>query len=184
MNEVNYRKAVEQLMNPKLTFNEKLGNWASGLCGESAELDELADEATFDELCRTKFDKLIDESSDCRWYATAFTITLDVPEWWTVDGPNTPIPHSPQQHTRYMMRIAGKINDVVKKVIYHGHEFDNNRRAEILGLLADYMRYYQSFLWHISISDEQVKQYNVNKLAKRYKNLKFTTEQSVNRNNE
>src|ERR1043165_2820107 len=119
MNETKYRAAVNKLMNPKLTFNERLGSWASGLCGESAEVDEgIGPCLTFDAI---DISKVVDELSDCRWYATALTVTLQVPEWFILDGPNTPLGISPTEHTRLMMRCAGKLNDVVKKVIYHGH---------------------------------------------------------------
>lgn len=185
MRELKYREAVSKLMNGELSFNERLGNWAAGLCGESAELDSLVDDAiTFDELVRNKLDKLIDEASDCRWYATAFTITLNAPVWWFIGIPNTTKEWSPQKHTQLMMRYAGQINDVVKKVIYHKHPFDAAHRTKILGLLDLYIRVYNSFLFNINTSDNWVKEYNVKKLSARYEGLMFTTAQSLNRNNE
>jgi hypothetical protein len=174
MDEQTYRESVKKFMNGSLTFNEKLVNFALGLCGESAELDYVISEG--------QREKVIDEAGDCRWYFTALNILLEASSIYEHSFP--PAYYlSAQYLSREMMREAGRVADLIKKVVFHKHSLDKHKE-QILNRLRAFSWKYNALLIKCDFTDEEVKQYNVNKLAARYKDLVFTTEQSINRNNE
>lgn len=181
MEEQAYREFVKGLMNPKLSFNEKLGNCASGLCGESAEVDAVIGDAEFmEDINRLK---LADELGNCRWYGTALCLTMGRDSIVFYEGAITYQATPASQLTRLLMRNAGKVNDVVKKIIYHGHNFEDEE-SKLWNALVQYVHTYRALLQKFHDKDRDIKQVNYNKLSGRYKDLKFTTEQSVHRNNE
>jgi hypothetical protein len=177
MNEQFYRNVVSKLMNPKLTSNERLGNWAAGLCGESAEVDEIIGNTSPTAVNKNK---LLDELSDCRWYMTAFCVDLHLSEQFTLDSLNASYMSPVGYQSRLLMRQAGRVADLIKKIIYHGHPLERHR-DELITELVKYSLIYGSLLTHFSLTDEQVKQHNYDKLIARYEGLNFTTEQSINR---
>lgn len=174
MKEQEYRNAVAKLANPKLTFNERLGNWAAGICGESAEVDIAVE---FGDKLKVK-----DELSDCRWYLTAFCVDLDLPLAFI--SPEFAIYYdNADQQSRMLLRVAGNIADIIKKVIYHGHPLTKHVH-ELINLLSEYVSTYVGLADLMELTDDEITTYNFQKLSARYKDLNFTTSQSVNRNNE
>jgi NTP pyrophosphatase (non-canonical NTP hydrolase) len=177
MIESDYRIAVARLINPTLNSSERLANWATGLCGESAEVDEVIDQnQTFSSV---SYVKLLDELSDCRWYLTALCISLgiNVPE---LDSSRLVAYAPPNVYSRSLMRRAGKIADVLKKVVFHSHGLPRHR-PDLYDLVDKYAQVYFSLLAGAEITDDFVTSHNYQKLSARYKNLEFTSEQSINR---
>jgi hypothetical protein len=170
MEEQIYRESVQSLMNGSLTFDEKLGNFALGLVCETGELAEKLDNA--------EPDKILDEFSDCRWYFTANEMMLGITSLSNIYA-------LPARKTgvQTLLIKACKFGDLIKKVIYHKHPLEQH----IVDLEMFLWQYYVEYRHLISMwgfTDEQVKQFNHDKLSARYKGLKFTTEQSINRKNE
>jgi hypothetical protein len=179
MKEVQYKDAVAKLMNPKLSAKQALLNWVCGLAGESAEIDELIGYTRWQ--CDLNRAKLLDELSDYRWYLTACGITMDS------CAKNVSLPKNVltgwQELSRQLMRYSGKLLDIVKKVVFHKHPLDKVHREMIEVQLQNCWRTYNALLSSFKIKDSQVTTYNYKKLSARYKNLKFTAAQSLNRKN-
>lgn len=72
---------------------------------------------------------------------------------------------------------AGECIDILKKVEFQGHEFDRNRLIDELG---DVLWYVAQTATGLEISLEDVAQYNIDKLRKRYPDG-FDPERSVHR---
>ena len=66
---------------------------------------------------------------------------------------------------------AGECCDIVKKYKYQGHELDKEHLKDELG----------DVLWYIAETLEEVAEYNLNKLHKRFNGEKFIKEKSINR---
>lgn len=72
---------------------------------------------------------------------------------------------------------AGEIVDIIKKIVYHGHELD---KEELIKELGDLEWYLQHLKKHYNISDDVVRFQNIMKLNRRYENG-FSEEASKNR---
>ena len=75
---------------------------------------------------------------------------------------------------------AGELVDCVKKVLYHGHEYD---RGKVIAEAGDVLWYLTALLNKADISLEEVVNYNKAKLRKRYPDG-FDPQRSVNRESE
>ena len=73
---------------------------------------------------------------------------------------------------------AGECCDLVKKFKYQGHELDKEKLKDELG---DVLWYIAETATGLGISLEEVAEYNLDKLHKRYHGSKFTKEDSINR---
>ena len=76
-----------------------------------------------------------------------------------------------------MFSEGGEIGSEIKKAFYQGHELDRKHLMEELG---DLMFYVVNLATLYDLSMENILDYNIEKLKKRYKNG-FTTEESINR---
>ena len=72
---------------------------------------------------------------------------------------------------------SGETVDYMKKVLFHGHEFNIEKLASELG---DVLWYVAGMCSVLDVSLEEVAQYNIEKLIKRYPEG-FTEQDSVNR---
>lgn len=72
---------------------------------------------------------------------------------------------------------AGEVGDTIKKELFHGHEVDRLKKIDELG---DVLHYYQGVLQIYNITLEEVMDYNIRKLSKRYPDG-FSQEASINR---
>jgi len=75
---------------------------------------------------------------------------------------------------------AGEVCDLVKKSMYHGHEFDPNKLAEELG---DVLWYVSNFADVLGLELEDIAKLNIDKLQRRYPNG-FETIRSIRRQEE
>ncbi len=73
---------------------------------------------------------------------------------------------------------AGECCDLVKKFKYQGHELDKEKLKDELG---DVLWYIAETATGLGISLEEVAEYNLDKLHKRYHGSKFNKEDSINR---
>lgn len=73
---------------------------------------------------------------------------------------------------------AGEVTDYLKKVLYHGHDFDSEKLTEELG---DLLWYVTALASHFQIPLSYIALKNIAKLKKRYPQGKFTFEDSINR---
>ncbi len=73
---------------------------------------------------------------------------------------------------------SGECCDIVKKYKYQGHELDKNHLKDELG---DVLWYLAETASGLGITLEEVAQYNLDKLHKRYHGEKFHKEDSINR---
>ena len=73
---------------------------------------------------------------------------------------------------------AGECCDIVKKYKYQGHELDKEKLKDELG---DVLWYIAETATGLGISLEEVAEYNLDKLHKRYHGSKFNKEDSINR---
>ena len=72
---------------------------------------------------------------------------------------------------------SGEFANWVKKVHWHGHDYD---RAKVIDELGDILWYIAATAQHLGISLDEIGQYNLDKLAKRYPQG-FSSERSRNR---
>lgn len=75
---------------------------------------------------------------------------------------------------------AGEFVDLVKKVTFHGHEFERHKLVEELG---DVLWYAAAISTHLGISLDEVMAINVAKLTKRYPSG-FSSQRSIHRQGE
>ena len=73
---------------------------------------------------------------------------------------------------------AGECCDLVKNIKYQGHELDKEKLKDELG---DVLWYIAETATGLGISLEEVAEYNLDKLHKRYHGSKFNKEDSINR---
>lgn len=73
---------------------------------------------------------------------------------------------------------SGEVADLIKKEFFHGHERNPEKVMEELG---DVIHYAAICAWSYGYTLEEVAQFNIDKLKKRYPNG-FETERSINRN--
>lgn len=72
---------------------------------------------------------------------------------------------------------AGEIVDLIKKVVYQGHEMDIRKLMSELGDLEWYITHLKE---HYGITSDSVRQLNIEKLEERYP-YGFSEENSINR---
>ena len=181
MEETAYREKVKQLMNPNLTHEERMANFALGLVGGVAELGELV-------FLDNSIIEIKDESSDITWYFTALCIEFDF-EYKILNHIYTyPILHKilregdTEEVVRALSIISGKIADLVKKVVYHKHPLTQHQWI-LFDLMSDFKLYFENYLLgSLGLNILEVRDYNIEKLSKRYPNLQFSSERSINRN--
>lgn len=94
-----------------------------------------------------------------------------------------PLAHQKEAMTNLALGIAGEageIVDLVKKVVYHGHEID---KEKFRGELGDLMWYIARMTARVGLTLEEVTQGNIDKLKRRYPEG-FDKEKSINREGE
>src|ERR1051326_3841839 len=176
MNEQDYITAVQTLVTPKLSPLQRLDNFALGLVGESAELyEKLSNPVSYMSPDKPYLEVLIDELGDCNWYFTNACVDLDI-----VFCRSSVSKLHPEDAIIKMLVHAGKFCDIIKKMVYHEHPVEKHSR-EIVEHLWAFKKSYLAFLNHYEISESEVRQYNFDKLSKRYPDLKFSSERSINR---
>lgn len=73
---------------------------------------------------------------------------------------------------------AGEVADLVKKLLYHGKEFDEETREKMVSELGDILWYLTFTAKNVcGVSLQEVLDKNVEKLQSRYKTGKFTVEE-------
>lgn len=73
---------------------------------------------------------------------------------------------------------SGEVIDMVKKHVYQGHNLD---RVDMIDELGDVLWYIHLILDVLGCDLEDIQEYNINKLSKRYPKGFFRKEDSVNR---
>lgn len=74
---------------------------------------------------------------------------------------------------------AGEAGDIMKKIVYHGHDSEG-LREDLVKELGDTLWYLANLCSVMDISLEEVAETNIEKLKKRYPNG-FSKEDSINR---
>jgi NTP pyrophosphatase (non-canonical NTP hydrolase) len=172
MKEREYKDSVEKLMNASLSFDEKLVNFALGLVCETGELAEA--------IISGNENKILDEFSDCRWYFTASGLLLQYSQYLELYDEYFGIDEYTGTTETDLLITACRYGDLIKKVIYHKHPLERHE-AQLRENLLRYYLGYRDLIQKFNLTDEDIKQYNVNKLSARYQGLTFTSEQSLNR---
>lgn len=72
---------------------------------------------------------------------------------------------------------AGEVTDLIKKVVFHGHELDKEKLVSELG---DVLYYAEILMNEIGVTRQEVQEKNLEKLIKRYPQG-FSSEASKNR---
>lgn len=78
---------------------------------------------------------------------------------------------------------AGEINDLWKKVKFHGKPWNEENRDKMVSEASDMMWYMAKFLNQLGITMEEVIDFNIDKLVARYPGGKFSIDKSENRDN-
>lgn len=76
---------------------------------------------------------------------------------------------------------AGEVAEIIKKHVFHGHPFDATMYDRLLAETGDCLWYLNFIASQLSSTLEDVAKANIEKLAKRYPEHKFTTERSLHR---
>jgi NTP pyrophosphatase (non-canonical NTP hydrolase) len=73
---------------------------------------------------------------------------------------------------------AGELADAIKKEVVYGKPEDMQNLIEELGDLRFYMQAVQNLY---GITEQDILQYNANKLSKRYSSLRYSNEEAIRR---
>lgn len=79
---------------------------------------------------------------------------------------------------------AGEIIGMTKKVFWQRHPMDEKWFAKLFKELGDTLFYLQFMCNNFGVTLDEVRDGNVAKLSERYKNKKFTVDESINRKNQ
>ena len=128
--------------------------------------------------------------------ARANSFILIYPEDWSPDNPD--LIAEPVRYDQFVMQLfkadtapamlnhavmgiageAGELIDAIKKHTVYGKQLDRENIIEELGDLRFYIQAMQNVL---GITESEVLQANANKLAKRYRGLKYTDQAAIDR---
>lgn len=75
---------------------------------------------------------------------------------------------------------TGEVNDIIKKVVFHRHEFDEATRNKLIEELGDVLWYVAALCSKLDVTMSHVMRQNIAKLQTRYKNG-YTSAESINR---
>ena len=76
---------------------------------------------------------------------------------------------------------GGEVLGLTKKAFWQGHPMDEKWLAKLFEELGDSLFYLQFMCNNLNITLDDVRDGNVTKLNKRYKDKRFTVEESINR---
>ena len=77
---------------------------------------------------------------------------------------------------------GGEVADLVKKILFHGLEFDENVRQKLIKELGDIMFYVAFAARNVcNTTLREVIEANIEKLSARYKTGKFTTQEFIDK---
>jgi hypothetical protein len=183
-----YAKFVTQLGSQytMANFLSKVGTMGLGLAGESAEILTISMKYANDCININEDDrvKVIDEIGDICWYV-AFS-AANVVEVPFKDLIPVGIPHLsevyPAQSLRYLSSAlamyCGTIADISKKLVYHGKPFTEEVKVKLVDTLRTIIRNVTFIVKDVCRAELQDSiNKNVAKLSERYKSLKFSTEE-------
>lgn len=159
-----YDDAVYNLV-VKARSERRLMAAAMGLCGEVSEYLQSFDDGK----------DPTNELSDVAWYMAEICSSLGL----DLDGVlfRNSYHESKNWADTDLVIAAGNLCDYLKKVTAHGHELDVEKVKILLSRVANN---YLAILYIEGLKLEDVLEFNINKLKKRYGD-KFSTEASVNR---
>lgn len=205
MNRKEYAEACKRTSRGLNSTAERLSNFALGLVGECAEVNELINNPPFQrnlpgqahkliEHCTERQDKLCKEFGDVFWYMfRMLSVFGDDYDSFLADcgGPMGPT----IEYTEFycsetksvkigdlglkLFRLAGRIADDIKKHVFQGKEL-NTMLPDLLGYMYLICEYILSCY---GMTVEYVFEKNVEKLSKRYPNG-FTTEDAAKKRDE
>lgn len=76
---------------------------------------------------------------------------------------------------------AGEINDLWKKIKFHGKPWNEENRDKMISEASDMIWYYSKFLKMLGIELSEVIDFNIDKLVARYPGGKFSIQKSEDR---
>lgn len=76
---------------------------------------------------------------------------------------------------------GGEVEDIVKKVVFHGKPWSNEIRDKLIDEASDVLWYWQNLCISLGVEPDDVALHNINKLETRYPGGKFSIERSENR---
>ena len=189
----NYADFVAKLASPLSTqdFNAKFATAALGLSGEIGEIAELVLEgnANSNYLNDEQVNKLVDELGDIVWYvafASVHVVETPFKQLWdeVVSTPRAASNHSKQNRAYakdYYMLLAiscGSFADSIKKILFHGKPYNPEQKQKLVQYLTDILFIVNEFVNTVcEVEFEVILKTNVEKLSERYKSLKFTKEE-------
>ena len=202
-----YQVKAMETCNPELSKKDMLINGILGLNGELAEA--LVHSIKFNNYKLYK-NSLIHEFGDVYWYVALITTALDIdPEFLISDLTIEQYEHAVYCHmssgenpekifgndvynneSLFKMNTpmrciyyAGKVTDIVKKILFQGHQLTNEVLSDIKNSLTNLVFYLT--IWHTKyeITLFSILNFNLYKLSQRYPNG-FDSEHSINRKEE
>jgi len=147
-----------------IEFENMLGNYAMGLCGEVSEACMMINDK----------EKLLLELGDIAHYAVGLLLLgkLEIPQPLR----HTLIGLTYEENFKVLIRESGRVSEHAKKAIYHRHEFDANELQRVFLVL----KAIRNIARIQNVSLEKVLQMNIDKLKTRYPES-FTVEDSIAR---
>lgn len=167
-------------------FKTKLGTMGLGLAGESGEIAFIAIRMQYGNPMTTKdYERILDELSDVCWYvAFAARHVVQVPLKDLV--PHYPVAQSHNTESAFLLnssRLSAAccgVADQVKKLLYHGKEYNDKVRKDLIERLGIVMMNVVVMASEVcGVSFENLITHNVLKLSDRYKSLSFNTEEAL-----
>lgn len=135
------------------SFKDNILNGLLGLYGETVEFVMASETGQLDEL------------GDCYWYTALLFHTTGFE------------PLNIKKAKNSLMVDIGLLSDHFKKHFFQGHSLDSNLVQVLLSEIKFHLDFYTTF---INSSPEEVMEYNINKLKKRFPEG-FEVEKSINR---
>jgi len=77
---------------------------------------------------------------------------------------------------------SGEVEDIVKKVLFHGKPWTDELRANLIDEAGDVLWYWQNLCLALNVDPNDVMLRNIEKLESRYPGGKFSVTRSENRN--
>jgi len=173
MTPIEYQALAKRTTTPKAIDDRNFGlvNWSLGIAGETAEVQEFFEDwkegqIDFDPVLLTK------ELGDVLWYTAIMCEQTNT----TLDA----LPVVDPKETPSAARLAiygGKVADYVKKVVCHGHDLDEQKLWQYVGMVYFLTK---AVAVNQGLNVGEVMAANIAKLKERYPDG-FTTEASINR---
>jgi NTP pyrophosphatase (non-canonical NTP hydrolase) len=169
-----YQCLAERTANHGQDRVQRLGNFGMGIAGETAE---FVDAVVNFEAAGGELTAMIKEAGDVSWYCATLCTTAGISYQVVVEAAEEAAPALLYVCIGRLSKAAGDVTEYVKKVVYHGHDFDKERLGTMIGTVLSWLKL---FCRRYDLRFEDICATNIAKLRQRYP-TGFTCSDSIAR---